>query len=276
MLSIREAGGVVATALIVVTGLIAFGILDPTTIASMGVKAVTAQADPGTVDAVRASERGRELYLSSCASCHGPDGRGTEHGPTLENAGPADWDFYLRSGRMPLKDPSQPLEPGPPSFDDPDIAALVTYGRRLGDGPQIPQLVTGAEQPAGRDLFVNDCAACHGVTASGAAIGPDAFAPSLRGLDPQLIAEAPLVGPGTMPVFDLDDEQLSAIANYVTGISEDSARGGFELGGFGPVAEGLVALFLGLLAVLLMARWVGSSDEPDTSASDGRARDGHE
>ena len=270
MLSVREAGGIVAMVLIAFTALFAFGVMDPTTIANTGGQAAAAGAGSGTVDAVGASARGKELYLSSCASCHGPDGRGTERGPTLERAGAADFDFYLRSGRMPLEDPAQPLEPGPPAYDDADIAALVAYGRELGDGPEIPRLVTGMEQPVGRELFVNDCAACHGVTASGAAIGPDAFAPSLRGVDPRLIREAPLVGPGTMPVFDLDDEQLSAIAQYVEGVSTEGQHGGFELRGFGPVAEGLVALFLGLFAILLLARWVGSSDETSPSASEGR------
>lgn len=255
--------------LIAFTALYAFGVLDPTAIANTGGQAA-ARAGSGTVDAVRASERGRDLYLSSCATCHGPDGRGTERGPSLEYAGAADWDFYLRSGRMPLEDPAQPMEPGPPAYDDADIAALVAYGRELGDGPKIPSMVTGMGQPVGRELFVNDCAACHGVTASGAAIGPDVFAPSLRGVDPRLIAEAPLVGPGAMPVFDLDDEQLSAIAQYVEGVSTEGGHGGFELRGFGPVAEGLVALFLGLLAIVLLARWVGSSDEPPRSAGNWR------
>ena len=191
----RAVGGLLAMLLIGVAAAFAFGMVD-------AAPAVTSAAD-ATVVSAAATARGRELYLTSCASCHGPDGRGTDKGPSLEQAGTAAWDFYLRSGRMPLLDPAAPLEPGPPAFDEADIEALVAYGRQLGDGPARPRLVSDASLAAGRELYVNDCSACHGVTASGAGIGPDVFAPSLRGVEEQLIAEAPLVGPGSMPDFAL-------------------------------------------------------------------------
>ena len=267
MAGLRQIGGLIALALIAAVSLTAFGWWDPATLVP-GTAASAVAGAAGTVVGSPASARGRELYLASCATCHGPDGRGTERGPTLERSGAADWDFYLRSGRMPLENPDQPLEPKPPAFDEAQIEDLVAYGRTLGEGPARPQLVTGTELSAGRELFVNNCAACHGVSASGAAIGPDAFAPSLRGIDPRLIAEAPIVGPGTMPTFDFDDQQLSAIAGYVETLSGDG-RGGFDLRGFGPVAEGLVALFIGLAVILLVARWIGSTDASQPGSADG-------
>ncbi len=263
MAQLRALGGILAMVFIGVAAVVALGL-------GGGSPSATSAAD-ATVTSTAASTRGRELYLSSCASCHGPDGRGTEKGPTLERAGTAAWDFYLRSGRMPLLDPEAPLEPGPPAFDEADIESLVAYGRQLGDGPERPRLVSDASLAAGRELYVNDCSACHGVTASGAGIGPDVFAPSLRGVEEQLIAEAPLVGPGSMPDFALDDEQLSAIAAYVHESTTAPSPGGFELRGFGPVAEGLVAMFVGLIAILVAARWIGTSARrgPTSGEDDG-------
>ena len=58
-------------------------------------------APPGTSAGDRWAQ-GRELYLTSCVSCHGVGGVGTADGPSLAAAGEASADFYLRTGRMPL------------------------------------------------------------------------------------------------------------------------------------------------------------------------------
>jgi ubiquinol-cytochrome c reductase cytochrome c subunit len=42
-------------------------------------------------------------------------------------------------------------------------------------------------------------------------------------------------------------------------------RGGFGLGGFGPVAEGLVALLIGVGGLMLVAFWIGDRTEPETA-----------
>jgi ubiquinol-cytochrome c reductase cytochrome c subunit len=45
---------------------------------------------------------------------------------------------------------------------------------------------------------------------------------------------------------------------YVTGpIQHPDNRGGLGLGGIGPVAEGFVALFVGVGALMLVAFWLG-------------------
>ena len=40
----------------------------------------------------------RTVYLRDCAVCHGPDGRGTASGPTLEGWGRAGVDYVLTTG----------------------------------------------------------------------------------------------------------------------------------------------------------------------------------
>jgi quinol---cytochrome-c reductase cytochrome c subunit len=240
--------------------LMAVGVWDPSTLlpgrtsASEGGR--TMAAGPVVV-ADEASARGRELFLASCSACHGADGRGTSRGPSLAEAGPAAWHFYLATGRMPLQDAAAAPQQRQPAFDDADIAALVAYGQTLGSGPAQPTLVSDVDVGEGGRLFLNDCAACHGAAASGAAVGAHDLAPSLRGVDPQIIAEALLVGPGVMPRFQLDDRQASDIAAYV-GQLGTASPGGFPLDGIGPVAEGLIAVGLGLLLLLLVARWIGA------------------
>jgi len=62
-----------------------------------------ALALPATALGADLVQRGRELFLDGCASCHGMDARGIpQTAPDLHGAGAASADFYLRTGRMPL------------------------------------------------------------------------------------------------------------------------------------------------------------------------------
>jgi ubiquinol-cytochrome c reductase cytochrome c subunit len=75
------------------------------------------------------------------------------------------------------------------------------------------------------------------------------------------IAEAMRVGPGTMPVFGetaFTDEEVDAIVRYVVYLQEPEDRGGLAIGRVGPVAEGAVGWIVGLGAMLLLARWIGT------------------
>jgi len=77
------------------------------------------------------------------------------------------------------------------------------------------------------------------------------------------VAEAIRLGPGTMPAFGpeaIDDRQVDAIAAYVQYLRRPDDRGGDGLGHLGPIPEGLVAWMVGLLAIVLVARWIGTSE----------------
>jgi len=230
---------------------------------AIGAAAAVGSRPPSQVTALQASSEGQQLYLQACASCHGTTGAGSNLAPSLANSGTAAFDFFLRTGRMPLSGPGQPAFRQGRRLTQDEIDALVGYGATLGTGPAIPQLTSTASIPDGWQLFINNCAACHGAAASGGSVGPDVFAPSLHGKDAQTIAEAVLVGPGAMPRFEWNDQQLADVAAYVEQLSNPPTPGGQSLGGFGPVPEGLIAGVLGLGLLVLVCRWIGLGARPE-------------
>jgi ubiquinol-cytochrome c reductase cytochrome c subunit len=222
--------------------------------------AVSAATTPlGRVDgqAVTEAGRGGDLYLTSCAACHGVQGAGTAKGPDIRNAGAALADFMLRTGRMPLADPGAPPQRGNPSFSDADRQALVAYVASFGQGPAIPDVVTsGADIRAGLELFTSNCAACHGPAGGGGAVGGGFVAPALTQADATTVGEAVITGPGPMPRFSFSPDQLNSLAAYVAYLRNAPHPGGATSPEVGPVTEGFIA-GMTLLGLLLVARWVG-------------------
>ena len=209
--------------------------------------------------AVAQEHEGEQLFIESCASCHASDGSGTEFGPSIQNAGEAGADFQLRTGRMPLADPSEQTRRKEPAFDDEQIDELVEYVGSLGGGPQIPTVDPAAgDLVQGQELFVNNCAACHGATANGGAAGVGALAPSLYAANSLDIAEAVITGPGEMPVFDFEQDELNAITRYLDYLQNEEAPGGADIGGIGPVPEGFIGWAVGMLALGLICYLIGS------------------
>jgi ubiquinol-cytochrome c reductase cytochrome c subunit len=211
---------------------------------------------------------GQELFEASCSTCHGVDGRGTANGPSLEGVGEASADFQLRTGRMPLAHSGQAVRKDP-AFSDERIEALVEYVGSFGDGPAIPEVdLADASLVDGQALFIENCAACHGATGAGGAVGNEALAPSLTAASEVEIAEAMITGPGQMPPFDFADAQVNDVVNFVVYLREEPRPGGADIGGIGPVPEGFVAWLVGLGSLLLISRLIGSkrSDEPEDAA----------
>ena len=181
-------------------------------------------------------------------------------GPELQGSGPAAWDFYLRTGRMPLSAPGQPSYLQQPVLTEDQIEELEAYGATIGSAaPAVPNVVVDVAQlNTGRDLFINNCAACHGAAGTGGSIGGGYVAPSIAGHDPTTLAEAVLVGPGPMPKFDWSSQQLSAVATYVQYLGHAASPGGTALGGYGPVPEGLIAVVVGLTVLVGISIWVAT------------------
>lgn len=209
-------------------------------------------------------ERGRTLYLEGCSTCHGLDAEGTPGvAPTLHGAGAQAADFYLSTGRMPLDKPGdQPLRAHPELTSD-EIAAIVAYIGSLG-GPAIPAVdPASGELGEGMRLFSLYCAGCHQVGIRGGVV-TDAFAPDLRGVTATQIAEAVRIGPYVMPVFNerlIDEQELNSIVRYVQFAQAPDNRGGWGIGNIGPIPEGMVAWFLGGVALLFIARLIGERTE---------------
>ncbi len=228
--------------------------------------AVTPSTPSVETAAVTLAGRGEQLFLTSCAACHGPQGSGTSDGPDIRQAGPALADFVLRTGRMPLADPAAPARRGAPQFGESDIQALVAYVGSLGNGPAIPNVVvSGADTGLGRALFVANCAACHGPAAGGGSVGGGFVAPALTMADPTTVGEAVITGPGPMPRFSFSPTELNNLAAYVEYLRTAPHPGGATAPAVGPVTEGFVAGLV-LAGLLLVARWVAVRREREASA----------
>jgi ubiquinol-cytochrome c reductase cytochrome c subunit len=216
---------------------------------------------------------GEELYLRDCAWCHGNEGEGTARAPDLRTGqnGPAFTDFMLTTGRMPIGRPDELISRRDPAYNPDEIRALVHYVSLLGGvGPPIPSPQTeGADIGLGLELYQENCSACHSPTMVGGAltaqperVGISPIAPDLLNATPRQIAEAMLVGPGAMPVFGpttFEPEEVDAIVAYVVRQQNPADRGGAPIGHVGPVSEGAVGWLIGLGAMLVIARIIGTS-----------------
>jgi ubiquinol-cytochrome c reductase cytochrome c subunit len=209
---------------------------------------------------------GYTLYQGSCSSCHGIALQGTPGvAPSLRGVGPGPVDFYLSTGRMPLDQPRNQPSRNAPAFNRTDINALIAYVRSFG-GPPAP-----TADPASGNLaqgfhdFTLDCAGCHQIVARGG-ITVNAQIPDLQEATPQQIAEAVRMGPYLMPHFDsaqIDQQELDSIARYVLWTRHPTNAGGWGIYNIGPIPEGIVAWFVGLAALVIVARLIGERmDEP--------------
>jgi ubiquinol-cytochrome c reductase cytochrome c subunit len=190
-------------------------------------------------------------------------------------AGAAAYDFYLRTGRMPLAAPDEAQWRQEPVLSADAIAALTAYGATLGDGPAIPRVVTeGADLHRGWQLFLQNCASCHGTSGSGGAVGGGNVAPHLFRVDEVLTVEAMILGPGAMPVFLWPEEDLNAVAAYVRYLQQAPSPGGLPLGSVGPVPEGFIAGVLGLGVIVVLLRWIARGEERKRPDAEERAAEG--
>jgi ubiquinol-cytochrome c reductase cytochrome c subunit len=205
--------------------------------------------------------QGRQLYDQSCASCHGLNLQGRRAtAPSLDGVGAGPIDFYLSTGRMPLANPRAEPERGTPALNSRQINAVIAFVRNIGHGPPAPTANPSAGGIAlGFKLFDENCAGCHSIVARGG-ITLGAQVPGLQQATARQIAEAVRAGPYLMPRFDaqqLDQHDLDSIARYVLWTRHPDNRGGWGIYNIGPIPEGIVAWFLGLLALVIVARLIG-------------------
>ncbi|WP_261555623.1 cytochrome bc1 complex diheme cytochrome c subunit [Frankia tisae] len=246
-----------SSALVLVFGLLATGVLW-TMLAPTGNAAQTADAN----EAVR---QGRALYLQGCSSCHGLVGGGSPSGPSLVGVGAAAVDFQVSSGRMPLAAPAAQADRKPPIYSATQIDQLAAYVASLGGGPEVPKVtdkdLSEADLAQGGELFRANCASCHTATGQGAPLTYGKFAPSLSEATPKQVVEAMRTGPESMPVFgdrQLSDEDAVAVTAYIKHMNETTSPGGFSLGKYGPVPEGLLAMLVGIGGLLAVCLWIGA------------------
>jgi ubiquinol-cytochrome c reductase cytochrome c subunit len=237
-----------------------------------------AQAAPTTAQEDIAN--GQALFEATCSSCHGLDAQGTDQAPSLIGAGAAAVYFQMSTGRMPAKELGAENGRGPVKFTDQEIRDVAAYIQSIGGGPEIPtpaQVSTvGADTALGSQLFMANCAQCHGFAGDGGALTYGKFAPSLTQSTPTQIYTAMLTGPEAMPVFSdgaLGPQAKRDIIAYVTETRTEPNPGGLSLGRIGPVTEGLVVFLGGMGVLVLIAMWITAKRrEPWDVAQEENAR----
>lgn len=238
---------------------------------SGGLYAAFAPAEKAQADDTAQSlaiEEGKKLYSVGCASCHGTGGEGSHNGPSLVGVGAAAVDFQVGTGRMPAATSQGPQVPRKKNiYSQTQIDQIAGYIASLGAGPTVPTAndysPDGADIAKGGELFRTNCAQCHNFTGKGGALTHGKFAPSLEGVAPKHIYEAMQTGPQNMPSFPdttLSQQNKKDIIAYVNAVNGDQtvSPGGLELGGLGPVSEGLFAWIFGLGALIVVAVWVAA------------------
>jgi len=210
-----------------------------------------------------AEAAGRELYETSCITCHGENLEGVPNrGPSLIGVGEAAVYFQVHTGRMPLARQEADAPDKPAVFSDEEIDQLMAYVQANGGGPTLPSGdLRDGDLAQGGELFRLNCASCHNFVGEGGALSSGKAAPSLADANEREIYAAMLTGPENMPVFgdnQLTPEEKRSIVNYVTTIRETRDPGGAGIGRIGPVGEGLVIWVVGVGALLFGIFWMGS------------------
>jgi ubiquinol-cytochrome c reductase cytochrome c subunit len=216
-------------------------------------------------------QAGKLLFDETCSSCHGTSANGVAAngqasiGPNLQGVGTATVVFWVSTGRMPAVNvKAVEAERKPTRLTLKQADQLAAYVNSL--DPAVPAIANpnlkGASVSDGADLFSLNCAACHTITGAGDALAFGTNAPTLNNkmITPQQIASAMRIGPANMPRFsgNLSDAQVRDVVDYVvTHIQHPTNPGGAGLGGVGPVAEGFVALLLGVGGLALICFWIG-------------------
>ena len=121
----------------------------------------------------RDSEAGRELFESTCAGCHGLDGRGGEKGPNIATRA----EISRRSDDEILTILQNGIPgAGMPAFarlGDTKLQAVVQHLRSLQGLTTKNEVAGNAEE--GRELFFKEggCASCHMINGAGGFLGSD-------------------------------------------------------------------------------------------------------
>lgn len=125
---------------------------------------------------------GKQLYETSCVSCHGANLQGVgDRGPALIGVGDAAVYFQVSTGRMPAMSLNAQVPKKQVIFDEAQIEALGAYVQANGGGPTVvrdanghiaQESLTRGDVARGGDLFRLNCASCHNFTGKGAHCRP--------------------------------------------------------------------------------------------------------
>lgn len=179
---------------------------------SMDVAAVA--ADP------EARLMGQRLFLTYCAQCHGSDARGGAGFPNLTDH---DWLWGGEPAKITetLVQGRQAVMPAWTQLGGENIKDVANYARSLSNLAS-----DSIRAQRGKDVFVQNCAACHGADGKGnQALG----APNLTdgvwlygGSEARIIETVSKGRQGRMPAFNelLGDKKIKLLTAYVYGLKD--------------------------------------------------------
>jgi ubiquinol-cytochrome c reductase cytochrome c subunit len=227
-------------------------------------------------------EAGRQLFLVSCASCHGKNAEGVttknggNYGPSLVGVGAAAVDLQVGTGRMPMAEAGPQAVRKHPEMTPEETSQVAAYIATLGPGPAIPESEYTDYESArpeqvvkGGEIFRTNCTACHNSVGAGGALPSGRFAPTLEGVEAKHIYEAMLTGPQQMPVFSdtvITPEDKKAVIAYIKAVQAEP-KAGLAGGGLGPVSEGLFVWVVGIGGLIGIAVWVAAHGARSTKES---------
>lgn len=192
---------------------------------------------------------GARVFFRICATCHGPQGKGTDTAPSLEamrNRQEVVEMVFRGRGKMPsfANTLSRGQIEAVADYVSQKLAVLTLEGGNLGEGGT---------------LYRDNCSPCHRTAVRGGALAfAKMNAPTLTGLSGEEIAGFVRSGPGPMPAFPpsvISDGQLASIIKYVRFMQRPPHPGGLPMRYYGPVAEGLVAVVVTIFLVFI-AGWI--------------------
>lgn len=195
-----------------------------------------AQDVPMVAASSEARDMGQRLFATYCAQCHGADAKGSKGFPNLTDK---DWLYggdpdtikaTLVGGRMGVMPPMGAAVGGGDGAKD-----VAHYVRSLSEetlkaNKQQPLAYDSIRAQRGKELFVANCAACHGAEGKGT---PAMGAPNLTdatwlyGSSEATIVETVVNGrTNQMPAFGerLGDAKVHLLAAYVYGMSNGPAK----------------------------------------------------
>jgi ubiquinol-cytochrome c reductase cytochrome c subunit len=145
------------------------------------------------------SATGDELFAANCATCHGPGGVGTATALNVRCATRvADAMLKGRGARMPAF----------PGVAGSEVSSIQGH---------LATICNGLGRP-GLDLYVGNCATCHGTMANGGTNGLGERGPGIQCTGANDYTEKVSSGGDGMPAFpNVGPGDVTAIVNYVHG-----------------------------------------------------------